>query len=874
MFAQADDTKNIINSEDTTFSYDGIKQLKWYEHILYNRPLRVFIVFLLVAVLVPVTIYQFHFIPSADFQLSIGSCLIPETARLPCGPGFIPQDECHAQCCYDVQRGFCFHRLPSRFSYILDRPWSQYLILHPRVPTLPFNSKNRLINLRLSISEESATHLSIYFYSAKERFEAGKRLYNKTYSYVVSSPEVNIQVKARQGTIFSTVRGPLIASDGIWEATFQLTNGTMYGLGEIPLSRGTTKMIYSHNKDFSSIPLIFAKYNGSYHGLLIDTVTPTEVTVQGDNELVVRSLTDTGLKFHLFVGPTPKDIMNDAMSFIGAKRKLEYWMLGAHICGTSGKELNEFLRTMTSTQIPFESHCGHRPIVLGSNRCEDTEAKYIKDVEDGANVIRQAKRRFVPHISPYIRYNEKANASKAPSCTILPEFELFMYRDPYTFEVYKGQVNEGEVMYPAYEIVSNHFLRRLWPLTTKLDGMFIENNWPLDISNKSIHDPSSYLAYFSEDINAALTDTPVWNMTLLDREKKYIFKHNTYGQESIRAIMNMSGVDFQPAVTSQWMNGEVLINRQNIDASWYNLHKELIRAAVGGISGHWLWSSPICGDTVNFDPARQSNLCAKWYMASTYFPMVRIESGVVPRDPSAFNGTYRNQMITALNRRLSFLPYFFTVLQNGPLLRPMFYQFPEADALEQVNTQFNVGDGLLIVPNIHVYQSYVHVTMPPGTWYEFWAGEKVNVTEGEIATIPTLESDFLTLIHGGSIIALQNDAELTAEATRTESSFSLIIALECYNSKTNCSAAGDLYLLPRLTFHFKATHEKLYITATGDDFTPVCAWPGNVIREDVKDVKVFGLDNQFNNYDTYRLIEEWIVLCNLENSDIIEFDLV
>ncbi|CAG4935055.1 unnamed protein product [Colias eurytheme] len=873
MIPRIDDSKSEDSNDNQKFSYDAIKHVKWYEPILLNRPLKVLTTLLLLAVIIPLLLYQFYFIPSGDFQLSIGSCLIAETSRLPCGPGIVPENECHPECCYDPTTNFCFHRLPSRFSYLMDRPWSEYQVLYPRVSTVPYNSMNSLTNIRLSISEETATHLSITLYNARDALKVGRRLFNKNYSYTVSSPELNIVVRGPQGTIFDTMRGPLIASDGVWEITFKLTDAGMYGLGELPLKPGTTKIMYNNIKGYSSVPLIFAHINGSYHGLLIDTNAPTEIMIRRGNHIVVRSLTDFELKFHLFVGPTPKDVMKDSMKLMRGDKKLEYWMLGAHICGTAGKELSEFISTLTSNRVPFESHCGHRPIVLASNRCESIEEKNIQDVADGANVIRRTNRRFVPHLSPYIRYNENNNTLAIPACSILPEFQLFMYHEPHSFEMYKGKIGNDSVLYPAYDVATTHFLSRVWPHSIKFDGVVMENNWPLDNSNKSKHDPSPYLPYFNQNFREVLTHTPKWNITLLDRTKDYFFKHNAYGQESINAFREIIGNDTYTSASSHWMDGSVVVNRQNIDALWSILHKELVAAALGGISGHWLWSTPICGDTDEYFPTNQTDLCVKWYMAATYFPMIKIDSTSVPRDPTSVNGTYRNRMIKALNTRLSLLPYFYTVLQDGPLLRPMFYQFPESDYLREIDSQFAVGDDLLIVPNLQPFQSHVHITMPPGTWYELWGGEKITSIEGEVITMPTLESDFLTLIRGGSIILLQNDVGQTAEDTRVDSSFSLIIALDCNNS-TNCSASGDLYLLPTISFHFEATQEKLYVTAIGNDFNPLCDWNNAIIRDDIKDIKIFGLDTQFNNFDTHRHIDDWIIFCDLEYDDVIEYDLI
>lgn len=187
-------------------------------------------------------------------------------------------------------------------------------------------------NLRLSVDEISPSHLSLTFYNSNEMSIQGNRLEEKSYSYNISSPELNIVVNGTQGTIFNTMRGPLIASNNIWEFAFRVTEESMYGLGEIPLTENTTKILYNHEGGLSSIPLIFAKSNGSFHGLLINTIEPTEISIEGGNQIVIRSIATQGLKFHVFVGPKPEDVMRDVMKLIGYHFEVEYWMLGAHVC--------------------------------------------------------------------------------------------------------------------------------------------------------------------------------------------------------------------------------------------------------------------------------------------------------------------------------------------------------------------------------------------------------------------------------------------------------------------------------------------------------------------------------------------------------------
>jgi hypothetical protein len=311
-------------------------EVKWFDKILLNRPLRVVVAVILTAIVSPILLYRFLFFTSIELPpsdgYSFGTCLIHRTSRLPCGLGNMPASNCHPQCCYDIDNSYCFHRLPSRFSYLSYPQWTEEVDLRPRISTVPYAGQTSVPNLRLSIDEVSSTHLSLVFYDPEKTKLKGRRIDDKIYEYRVLSPESEVEVKVSEDVIFSTAKGPLIVSENIWEITFKLTDEVLYGLGELPLKPGTVKVLYNYNKGLSSLPLIYAKSNGSYHGLLIDMLAPTEIMIGRDNVIILRSITNSGLKLHLFAGPEPKDIMKDVMAFLGYNKNLEYWMLGAHVC--------------------------------------------------------------------------------------------------------------------------------------------------------------------------------------------------------------------------------------------------------------------------------------------------------------------------------------------------------------------------------------------------------------------------------------------------------------------------------------------------------------------------------------------------------------
>ncbi|XP_022824644.1 probable alpha-glucosidase Os06g0675700 [Spodoptera litura] len=958
MIPHVDGHKDEQEEDHIPFAIENPKNVKWYDQVLLNRPLRVVVVMLIVAILVPVLMYRYVFFPTLELAptdgLSMGSCVVARDARLPCGRESVPPEECHPQCCYDNTNHLCYHRYPSRFSYLLREEWSERMNMTPRTLSLPYGSSASIRNIRLSINEVSASHLTLTFHQSTDII--GRRIHEKNYNYEVMRPELNIIVSSNQGVIFNTARGPLIASDNIWELTFKLTDETLYGLGEIPLEPGTVKVIYNHKGGLSSIPLIFAKSNGSYHGLLIDTISPTEVIVRRDNQLVLRSITNYGLKIHLFVGPEPADIMKDAMETIKVKKNLEYWMLGAHICREAVQDdtladLRTFLSTATSQEVPFESHCGALPIVFDT-QC-NSDMVYV--INQGSSLVKSAGKKFVPQVSPYIKYTPPPaesdeeegtteNIEPKTKTTVMAEdrcfddekFDQYIIRDPDSSSPYKGRANGYDIIYPGFSRGSDDFMNALWNYNTDFDGIILENSWPLDEYEKDFSDIQDHLPYFSDSFEDAFHLVPQWNASRPIRifgrapanvefpGEMYFKSHNEYGNRFASAFRVIKG-SVPTLSTSPWMNGQVAINRQGISTSWTNLRKELVEASLGGVSGHWYWSSPVCGDTDDFDKSYQTRLCAKWYMAATYMPMIKIHSKVHERDPLGFVGTDRRQMIKALNRRLSLLPYFYTTLQEGPLLRPMFFQYPSIDNITDLTTQFAVGNDLLIVPNLQPMQTHVHVRMPPGTWYEFWSGLEIFGAVGEAVTMTTTDADFFSLVRAGSIIVMQKDAQLTAELTRLHSGFSLLVALDCESTlstdndeeklttepitttddenisddKENtspaahgesvtekvtgqtedgevstttqsgdrlvreCEATGKLFMSEKMSISIKATARTVTISAIGKDFSVFCDPHDAIWAKTVNEIIVFGLDDEKNNYDDSRVVKMTIDLCEL-----------
>lgn len=120
------------------------------------------------------------------------------------------------------------------------------------------------------------------------------------------------------------------------------------------------------------------------------------------------------------------------------------------------------------------------------------------------SIFTQQIRHFIKEINETITEdgNDTALRIDGEGCRIIPTYEDLMYRTPNTLEIYKGEVlidNYTEVIYPSYGNDSGEFLNDLW-VYDQYDGLILENNWPLDMSEKQINETALYLPYFSEVI--------------------------------------------------------------------------------------------------------------------------------------------------------------------------------------------------------------------------------------------------------------------------------------------------------------------------------------------------------------------------------------
>ena len=169
-----------------------------------------------------------------------------------------------------------------------------------------------------------------------------------------------------------------------------------------------------------------------------------------------------------------------------------------------------------------------------------------------------------------------------------------------------------------------------------------------------------------------------------------------------------------------------------------------------GIAGIPWWTTDIGGfHGGNPDDEAFREVFARWFQYGTFCPVMRLHGDREPHTPpmSTVGGgrmasggpnevwSY-GETLYEMCRKYMFLrerlrPYITGLMQDAhekgtPVIRPMFYDFPEDKKCWTLDGQYMFGGSLLVAPVMEAGQRAKTVYLPAGTWYNAWTGEAVE----------------------------------------------------------------------------------------------------------------------------------------------------
>src|SRR3979411_2194948 len=126
-------------------------------------------------------------------------------------------------------------------------------------------------------------------------------------------------------------------------------------------------------------------------------------------------------------------------------------------------------------------------------------------------------------------------------------------------------------------------------------------------------------------------------------------------------------------------------------------------------------------------------LLARWTESGIFQPFARNHSEKTTRrqEPWQFGEPYESVCRDMLKLRQRLLPYLYTLFEEchrtgAPILRPLFWAYPEDISTYSMDDEFMCGDGLLVAPVTRPGVDYRHVYIPAGSWFHYWTGTRVD----------------------------------------------------------------------------------------------------------------------------------------------------
>ena len=234
------------------------------------------------------------------------------------------------------------------------------------------------------------------------------------------------------------------------------------------------------------------------------------------------------------------------------------------------------------------------------------------------------------------------------------------------------------------------------------------------------------------------------------------------GQENVLNLLRCAWAGSQKYGALVWSG--------DIHSSFESMRNQFAAGLHMGIAGIPWWTTDI-GGFHGGDPRDEDfrEVFARWFQYGTFCPVMRLHGDREPHSaPMSTVGGGRmpsggpneiwsyGETVYEMCRKYIFLreklkPYITEVMEKthekgSPVMRPMFYDFPEDEKAWEGMEQYMFGDKLLVAPVMEAGARKKTVYLPAGTWYNVWTGEKLDggrVVEADapLTVIPVFTND-------------------------------------------------------------------------------------------------------------------------------------
>ncbi|MDI9240500.1 glycoside hydrolase family 31 protein [Lysobacter sp. LF1] len=224
-------------------------------------------------------------------------------------------------------------------------------------------------------------------------------------------------------------------------------------------------------------------------------------------------------------------------------------------------------------------------------------------------------------------------------------------------------------------------------------------------------------------------------------------------------------------------------------ASWHHLAQSTPNLLSLGLSGVALAGDDIGG----FIGSPPPDLLTRWFQLGAFNPVFRNHAATDTRPHEAWVDGPEQEALrrAAIEQRYRLLPYLYTAAEENartglPIMRPVFLQYPQAQASYGNDRDFLFGADLFVAPVVDERLDAHAVTLPPGEWYAFGTSQR-DVAGKEPFRFDPRPVAVPVYARAGAIVPMQPLVQHTGESPKGP--LQLQVYLPSSEAKAECGGA-------------------------------------------------------------------------------------
>ncbi|MFC1725084.1 TIM-barrel domain-containing protein, partial [candidate division KSB1 bacterium] len=511
------------------------------------------------------------------------------------------------------------------------------------------------------------------------------------------------------------------------------------------LEKGLKKYI-SQDPLYISIPFFISVTQDNIYALFFDNPGKMyfDMGKGSDDHYEVKN--ETGeISYYFIYGKSVPEIIERFTRLTGRIKMPPLWSLGYHQSRwgyDSSAKVLEVAGKFRQKEIPCD--CIHldidhmnRYMVFTWDKKRFTEPeKMIKKLTDNGFKTVVINDPGVKVDNKYFVYNEGK--------------KLDMFCKDRAGRIFSGKSWPGKVVFPDF---FKQKTRNWWGgLLKKYTGTGIEGFW--NDMNEPANSGSKFTGYHLLD-------------SKLTEHRKV---RNAYGQMMARSIYD--GLNETKRKRYFVLSRSGFAGIQKYSAVWtgdcYSRWADL-RASIPMILNLGLSGVPFAGtDVGGFRGNTSKELFIRWMQFGIFQPLFRnhSEKGTGNQEPWSFDKSTEKICRELIMFRYRLLPYIYSLFYESyktgsPILRPLFYHYPQDEKCYLIEDQFLFGENILAAPISYAGRRSRQVYLPKGDWIDFQTNKTFK--GGKTYQIKKPLNEVIMFIKKGSIIPLYDSVNYIGE---------------------------------------------------------------------------------------------------------------